>query len=113
MTTTVDQMPEPMIEASTRRKITGGRVMARSTERMAMASAQRPPKAEIAPTRKPMVVERITDDTATMSEMRPPSRVRARTSRPTPSAPNQCLAEGAEFIARRSMSLGLKGSQSG
>ena len=34
------------MEASTRRKITGGSVIARSTLRMEMASAQEPPKAE-------------------------------------------------------------------
>ena len=107
MTTTVDQIPDPTMEASTRRKITGGSVIARSTLRMEMASAQEPPKAEMAPTKKPMAVDRTTEETATSSEMRPPSSVRASTSRPTPSVPNQCFHDGAAFMANRSMSLGL------
>ena len=44
MTSTVGPMPVPAIEARTRRKITGGSVMARSTSRIAVPSTTRPPK---------------------------------------------------------------------
>ena len=48
--------------------------------------------ADSAPTRKPMTSEMATEVTATSSEMRPPCSSRARTSRPTPSVPNQWVA---------------------
>ena len=113
MTRTVGQIPVPAIDASTRRKITGGSVMTRSTKRIVTASVQRPASAEMAPTRKPMIAEIRVEATATSSEMRPPSRTRANTSRPTPSVPNQCVAVGPLFMARRSMSFGLNVHHSG
>ncbi len=60
-----------------------------------------------------MTAESAVDAMATSSEIRPPSSTRAKTSRPTPSVPNQCFAVGPLFIARRSMSFGWNVHQSG
>ncbi len=94
ITTTVDQMPEPMMEASTSRKMTGGSVMARSTDRMAIASAQRPPRAEIAPIRSRWLRKAPRMKRRRGRRCARPSIVRANTSRPTPSVPNQCFQLG-------------------
>ena len=113
ITTIVGTIPVPAMDASTRRKITGGSVMARSTSRMIPLSTTLPPKLAMAPTRKPITIETTTDTNATVSEMRPPCSSRARMSRPTPSVPNQWEGPGPWFIAFRSMSLGPKVHHSG
>ena len=106
ITAIVGTMPVPTIDARTSSRITGGSVMARSTRRMMAPSTTRPLKDDTAPTRKPMTRETATDVIATSSEIRPPCIRRARTSRPTPSVPNQWLALGPLLRARRSIWLG-------
>ncbi len=106
ITQIVGHSPVPVIEASTSSRITGGKVIARSTNRIVAPSAQRPPNAASAPTRNPIASEIDTESAATSSEVRPPCISRASTSRPTPSVPSQCRPPGGALRASRSTLFG-------
>lgn len=106
ITRIVGAMPCPATEARTSKRTTGGNVIARSITRIATALATLPPSAATAPIRKPITMETPTALQATVREMRPPSRTRASTSRPTPSVPSQCSVPGGALSAVRSIAFG-------
>ncbi|MNF79386.1 hypothetical protein D3C84_615980 [compost metagenome] len=67
-----------------------GKALRISSTRIIRLSTRPPMKPEAAPYRVPMMTATTAPMMPTMSEMRPPSRVRTNRSRPRLSVPNQC-----------------------
>ncbi|MNR24291.1 hypothetical protein D3C85_1413620 [compost metagenome] len=77
-----------------------------STMRIITVSTLPPRKPAVAPHTMPMVTEAMVAIRPTISEMRPPIRVRTSRSRPRSSVPNRCslCQVGAIAIASQSVS---------